>query len=470
MRLLISSFLVILLSLSGFAQTTIQCDKKEYAGEKLTFYSYSDPVSLAKKIVFTLEFDKEGKCIKTIETQTIDYVFCDFGIYRGMLFIEPGQTIKLQLPPVREKSFADQKNPYFQPVSFWFATDDKNQLNNQVSKFTFRLNQLTDQYFNQLYFRQLESYYDSLQYFIEKDFGAIQSEPFLFHKEFSLKLVETDAFRLKPQDYTAIFSSVKQQFFLYPAFSILFEKTFAGLLSFEAKSVKGDELRKAVNQGNASFLIDFIKTKYNIQGEMADLVLLKMLHDAYYSGDFSKTSVQEMINSTRFTTNQSKFIREASKNITEKITHLQKGTTAPVICLKNNEGLKICTNQNKDKFKYIIFADTEMAVCREHLKYLPAIQKRFEKYLEIFVVLRKTNTAEMNKFFAENEIPGIKLVDENNEFIDLYKIRSFPQCYLLDENHKVTFAAAKAPLDGFEQQFATFLRQELFERQRNKGK
>ncbi|MBK6283372.1 MAG: hypothetical protein IPF54_12610 [Draconibacterium sp.] len=45
---------------------------------------------------------------KTIETQTTDFVFCDFGIYRGILFIEPNQTIKLQLPP-REKSLPNRK-------------------------------------------------------------------------------------------------------------------------------------------------------------------------------------------------------------------------------------------------------------------------------------------------------------------------------------------------------------------------
>ena len=470
MSLFIPLFLVIFLSVQGFASTTIQCVNPNYSGQKLTFYSYSDPISLTTQIAFTLEIDKTGKGATTYETNSTDFVFCDFGIYRGMLLVEPNQKIMLQLPPVREKSFADQKNPYFEPVSFWVATDDKKQLNNQVSKFTSRLNQLSDQYFDQLYFRQLKSYYDSLQYFIEKDFGEIKSESFIFHKNFSLKLVEADAFRLKPEDYSAIFSTVKQQFFLYPAFTALFEKTFAGLLSFEAKSVKGSEIKKAVNQGNVSFLSDFIKTKYKIQAEISDLALLKMLHDAYYSGDFSKTSVQKMVNSSRFTNNQSKFIREASNNITEKITHLQKGTTAPAICLNNPEGVKICTNQNNKKYKYLVFADTEMAVCREHLKYLSAIQQKFEKQLEIYVVLRKTGIAEMKKFLTENAVPGVKLIDENNEFIELYKVRSFPQCYLLDENNNVQFESVKAPLDGFEQQFSAFLQKELFERQRNQSK
>jgi hypothetical protein len=76
----------------------------------------------------------------------------------------------------------------------------------------------------------------------------------------------------------------------------------------------------------------------------------------------------------------------------------------------------------------------------------------------------------MKKFLSENKVPGVKLIDENNAFIELYKVRSFPQCYLLDENHKVKFTAAKAPLDGFEQQFGSFIQQELFQRQSNQGK
>ena len=470
MRVLFPLFFLILFSASSYASVTIQCDNLKYAGKKLEFHGFSDPISSAGKIVFTLDFDNTGKCTSTFETETTQFVFCDFGIYRGLLFIEPNQKIVLQLPPVREKTFADQKNPYFEPISFWFSTENKQQLNNQISGFTNRLNQLTDKYFDQLYFRQSKQIYDSVVYFIDREFGTIKSEPFLFHKKFSLKMVEVDAFRLKPEDYSVLFSGVKQQFWLFPAFTDLFEKTFTGQLSFAAKSVKGDEIRKAVNQGNISKLIEFTKTKYKVTGEMAELALLKMLHDAFYSGDFSKSSIQQMVKSTRFSNLQNKIIGEAAINISEKITHLQPGSAAPSICLNNLEGQKICTNQNSGKFKYIVFADTEMAVCREHLKYLPVIQLKYKKNLEIFIVLRKTDATQMKIFFAENEVPGIKLVDEANEIINLYKVKSFPQSFLLDQDHKVKFTATKAPLDGFEQQYGAFIQQELFERQRNQSK
>jgi len=203
---------------------------------------------------------------------------------------------------------------------------------------------------------------------------------------------------------------------------------------------------------------------------MTDLILLKMLHDAFYSGDFSKNAIQQMIKTTRFTGHQNQLVRGAAVNIFEKITHLQTGSVAPAICLNNLNGQKTCTNQTTGKYKYIIFADTEMAVSREHLKYLTAIEEKYAKNLEIFIVLRNTDAAQMKKFFAENEVPGIKLIDGNSEFINLYKVKSFPQCFLLDQNQKVKITSAKAPLDGFEQQFGALLQNERLENLRKQGK
>lgn len=470
----VCSFLFVALLLLPFkpeaAPVSITCDNPKYAGKKLVFYRYSDPVSQKTVQSFTLEPDKTGKASATVDVQNTQFVFCDFGIYRGLLLIEPGQNVKIQLPPVREKTFADEKNPYFEPVKFWFATENKTQLNNQVSAFSAELGQLTDKYFDQLYFRQLKLYYDSVRIQIEKDFGNVKNETFVQHKTFSLKLVEVEAFRLKPEDYATVFNGVKTHSWFHPAFTDLFTKAFSGLLSFDAKSVKGADLKKAVNQGNLQVVADHLRTKYKLSGDAADLALLKMLHDGWYSGDFSKNSILQMVKSAKFTGHQNLVIRETAADIAEKISFLQTGSAAPAICLKNLEGAKVCTNTSKGKYKYIIFADTEMAVSREHLKYLQAVQQKYQKSLEIFIVLRKSETAAVKKFFSENEVLSEKLIDENGDFEKLYKIRSYPQCFLFDENHKVKIAPAKAPLDGFEQQFGVFLQNEQIENLRKQGK
>jgi len=467
MRKLLIFLLVISGSYFSNGSTLIQCENLDYADRKLDFFKYSDPIAKESQYVFSLEFDKNGKCNSTVEITSTSYVFCDFGIFRGMLFLEPGETIRLQLPPLREKSFAEEKNPYFSPLAFWFASANKEQLNNQISNFTQQLNRLTDKFFNQLYFRQSKEIYDSVVFLLDKEFVENQSETFNFHKTMKIKMVEAEAFRQKPEQISHLFSDISQQFWLHPSFIDLFERAFNGQLSFEAKSIKGKEIRDAVNISDITFLQKFIKTKYNVSGEMADLVLLKLLHDGFYSGDFSKNSILKMIESELFSKHANKIIKHSSKLIISKLTHLQKGMLAPPICLNTIEGMQVCTHKNSDKFKYLVFADIEMIVCREQLKHLENIERRFQKHLEIFIVLKNTERAEMKRYFAENKIAGIKLIDDGSEFIKKYKIRSFPQSYLLNENHKVEFSTAKNPLEGFEQQFGKFIQRELFQRQRN---
>lgn len=462
--------LFILLVEFSFARTTIQCNNPEYAGKQLDFFQYTDPVTQTPELLFSLRFDKNGKSSTTVEVLTNTYAIADFGIYRGMIFIEPNTSQILNLPPLREKSFADEKNPYFKPLAFWITTADKQQVNNTISQYTRTFNELSDKFFSQLYFRQSKEIFDSVRFLLNEEFASISSPTFQNHAKLTLKLIEVDVFRKKPESYSELFSELRQDYWLHPSFINLFEKTFGGQLSFQAKSLNGNDLMKAVGNKDINYLLDFVAKKYGLNGSITELALLKMLHDGYYSGDFSQKQIEALVGHTKFTQNKNQIIKKAANYSLQKFNHLKVGSNAPIICLNNLDGKKLCSDADKTKFKYLVFADTEMIVCREHLKYLTNIQQRFQKHLEIIIVLRETDKVELTNFMAENKIPGIKLMDENNEFIDKYKIKSFPYCFLLNEKHMVQFTNAKAPLDGFEQQFGPFLQNTLFQRQRNQAR
>ncbi|MCY1720370.1 redoxin domain-containing protein [Prolixibacteraceae bacterium Z1-6] len=466
MRYLLFLFLFCLLPFADFA-TTIRCSNAEYAEKELHFYKLSDPISGEEELVFTLKFDAAGTCAAEIKnTQTV-YTFCEFGVYRGMLFLEPGKTIDLRLPPFREKSFANEKNPYFQPVSFWFISETKDQLNDKISAFEQELNRLTDKQFNQLYFKQSKTVYDSVQMQLNTAFPETTPEAFVNHKKLEVALTKADIFRLRPEDYSEIFDKIKPEYWTHQAFTTAFEKTFDRQLSFSAKAIHGKEVNTAVLKQDIQALLSFTKTKYKVSGDMAELVLLKLLHDGFYSGDFPKAAIKNMVNSDLFIKNSNQTIRTAAKNISTKFSFLQPGEPAPKICLTALSGKQSCTNNTASKFKYIVFADVETVVCQEHLKYLSRVNELFNKHLEIFVVMRDTGDEGIKKFFNEHEVPGTKMIDKANKYVERYEIRSFPQCFLLNEKHNVVFSDTKAPLDGFEQQFGAYLQKELFMRQRN---
>lgn len=465
MRLILLSILITCIIPATASEITGH--HSDYAGRKIRFFKYTDPVTLEKEHLFTLSVDESGNFNVNIPISEVTFAFGDFGIYRGNLFLNPSEKIELKLPPLREKTFAEQKNPYFTPVEFWFATQKGNSLNDYISAFDNQLNQQTDKYFNQLYFGQTRAVFDTIRSTLRQEFRNMNNEVFSHHMELRLKAVEADAFRLQTTGVAPFLAESKALHWYYPAFIQLFDKTFSGRLSFEAQSDDGNNIRKNLASGNLQFFTGFIKENYKVTGHFADLVLLKLLHDGYYSGMFSQESIISLLNNPYFSSHSTRIIRVITKNVLEKLMHLRTGTKAPVICLRDVNGHKACTDHTNKKFKYIVFADTEMIVVKEQLKYLTKINEMFSNQLEIFVVLLKSNIIEMKMFLVQENIPGIHIVDEHAEYIEKYRVKSFPSCFLLNSNHEIVFQETKAPLDGFEQQFGTYLRQYLFQKQRN---
>jgi len=448
----------------------IRCENKAYAGTTLVFYRLDDPVTGKKSIAFSLPVNANGKGEVNFELNKAGYFFSDFGIYRGMLLLLPNENITLKLPPFKEKSFVEEKNPYFQPIGFWFVSENGDCLNDQVSAFDQTLNQLIDKHFNELYLQQSKAALDSIQQTLNAMVPPQASAALLTHKKLKLQLTEADAFRRAPEAYATIFNEISTDMWQTPAFTELLNKSFDNQLSFMAQAIKGDNVRTAVANQNLETLRTVVEKQFKVSGSACDLILLKLLHDAFYSNEFSKDAIQNLVGNPYFTTNKNLQIKTAAVNISQKFSFLTQGSTAPIICLKNLSGEKICSDAQPNKFKYLVFADIETAVCREQLKYLSRINELFSKHLAVYVILRNTQTDVAKTFFAENDIDAEIAIDANNKYIDLYKIRSFPQCFLLNEQHQVVFEYAKAPLDGFEEQFGNWLRNELFMRQRNQSR
>ena len=452
------------------AITKISCSNQEYAGKSLVFYQLEDPVTNYKSEAFTLNFDDNGDCTVTIDIKNDCYYFSDFGVFRGMLLVKPGETVTLKLPPFRDKTFAEEKNPYFQPVSFWFISESGSNLTDKISDFEQQLNYLTDKNFNKLYLKQSKPVFDSVQTQLDILVPNTAPKSLLNHKVLQVKLTEADIFQLRPEAYSTIFNKIKPEFWLHPAFMEAMNKTFDRQLSFSAQAIHGDNIRVAVGTKNLQALVDFVESKYKISGITTDIVLLTLLHDGFYSKDLSQQDISSLAKSPRFTKNANTLVKTTAENILDKFSFLVKGSVAPAICLNNLEGTKVCTNDGTDKFKYLVFADVETMVSKEHLKYLSRLDELFNKHLEIVVVLRNAPPETVKSFFNEYKVPAQILMDKEGTFIEEYRIKSFPQCVLLDEQHRVVFDFAKAPLDGFEQQFGAYLQNELFMRQRNQNR
>jgi len=130
------------------------------------------------------------------------------------------------------------------------------------------------------------------------------------------------------------------------------------------------------------------------------------------------------------------------------------GTKAPDICLPSLSGNQFCASSNTKPFLYILFADLEIPVCRQQVKYLKGMAEKTGSSVQILLVLLPSKQVDIADFIKTNEVPGMVVFDNEKKSTGrMFKIRSYPSALLVNSSMGVILSPARTPLDGFENQF-----------------
>jgi hypothetical protein len=448
--------LVLLFALQAFG-SRLEGFEPDYAGRNIEFYTWTDPISKTDKKAFTLRIGPQGRI--QVETGVTETLFCyaDFDSYQGKIIIVPGETLKIKLPPLNEKTFEESKNPYFQPITTWILAQSgsREEMNTLFARFDQRFYRLNQKYFDQLYMRQQRNYLDSVRIQLEREFRQIDVPLFKHHMELQLKTVEAGIMRAGREKLMAGMSGLPAQVWKLPAFADLVDRLFTNTLSIESKSAKGAAIRNMVARRNVAELRKWTESYTGTTSPLSDLLSVKMLHDAFYSGEFSKIAIIQILQSESFTRHTRSDIRSVAASAAEKLQFLFPGTKAPVIVLPTLAGDTIYSTSSSKPYQYILFADLEIPVGQEQVKYLTEINQRIGSRVDILLVLTPSTRVNNLEFIRANNIPGRIVLDTETKTMGRkYKVRSYPSAYLVNREHKVILAPAKTPLDGFEHQLA----------------
>lgn len=430
----------------------------DYAARSIEFVKWLDPISKTEKAVFTLQIDEQGKISHDFDISETLFCYADFDIYRCKLMLSPGQNIRIKMPPLREKSFEDSKNPYFTPIEMWIMAQPLNEgeeeLTSLMARYDQHLDKLKQQYFSQLFHQRQRKYIDTVKTQLEKKFPDSRFPMFNYHKKLQLKLLEADM-TFSGREKLLANMEIPPEAWELPSFSDIINRLFNNTFSNESKGGSGGNLRAWVAQTRGAELKKWVENYTAMSAPLSDILLLKMLHDAFYSGEFDKNAIIRITGDRFFTENASKSVANIAKTVNEKISFLHKNTKAPEICLKTIDNKTVCSSASEKPFLYIMFADLDIPVCQEQVKYLKTIYEKLSDKIDFYVVITPSLRVDAAGFLKENNIPGKIVFDiEDHKISRLYKIRSYPTALLLNKDHNVILSPAKTPLDGFEHQFA----------------
>lgn len=466
-------FFIIILSSNLFLQAqgtvTILGKATEYSGHEIKFYRYADIISEERELVTTLKIDATGNFRSTFELDQVSYTFASFDTYKGSIFLTPGETYELVLPPLKKISESQKRNPFFQydEIAFAIKNSQPADLNRQIQHFEMAYLKEESKYFNQIFQQHSKSAVDSLNAHLAKRFPKSQNEYFEQYKFYRTGFAEYALNQGQSSDFIKTYFVDHQPNLLIPPCGQLFKQLFSDYFSFESNQIHGNDFKKIVAQGNLSGIQDYFIINNEWDKNLSRLVILQALKDGYYQGDFSPKTILLLLDKIVHSQwgNDKKAVAERIK---KRLTYLSEGSPAPNFLMKDLSDKSFELSDFKGKYSYLNFTRVANPICRQHLDQMKKTDPNLLNELQILNLILPEE-ASQKELIREQDWTGEFYV-VSNEVADQYQLTNFPKAFLLDKQGRFVMSPAPNPLDGFEQQFMNLLKQKRLEELRNQPK
>ncbi|MFY9153660.1 MAG: redoxin domain-containing protein [Prolixibacteraceae bacterium] len=457
----------VLLNVFGTQAAGVKISGKapEYANNRIALNTLHDFISEEKTILGMISFDDHGNFSFEIEITQTSLCFADFDGYHGMIYLEPGKSYELLFPPKRTLTASQKRNPFAKPEPVWFGlvNPDKNDINLRIQHYEQSYTTLENKYFDQIFINKSKSLVDTVKTSLDHEFPKTNSEFFESHKFFRKGNLEFALNQGKSADFMRTYFSTIKPVYNLAAYSTLFNQVFLNYFNVLTIGSHGAEIKKLISNSNLKQLDEYFQMQLHFNPDLAHLVLLKSMKDAYYNNQFSRASVLKMLELVK-SLGWSEFEKQTATLISSKLTYLASGTNPPEISLKNPDGRTIKLSDFRNTYIYLHFTDPQTPICRQHLDALKTIATHYKEKLTIINVIQDQKT-----FRNENNWAGI-FTTTSNDPDELYKVKTFPTSYLIGKDGKLLLSPAPNPIDGLDRQLGQILKSDYFKemQQRNK--
>ncbi|MGC9470237.1 MAG: TlpA family protein disulfide reductase [Bacteroidales bacterium] len=442
------------------AEVHIQARHPEWANLHIEIFTIADPVVHARQVLAAADTDETGFFEVRFSLEETRQIYIEQGVYRLYFYARPGRSYRLILPAFRGKSQDEWLNPYFQPSMVHLATldEDSTGLNALIRNFDRYFQPVYEELAVQVYGRRevegVERAIDQLEMLFPADTGF-----FAEYKQYRLSSLRA----LQHQQE----SRVLKQHILpdgppdwnNPAYHDLFSHTFMRVFrKLDADGSFSPVLQEIYCEKDLRRLIASLKERLNLKSHtLVELIAVKGLYDACHDKDISGTLAAHFLEKLA-ESGSGEEIRCCALHVHERLTRLMPGSPAPRLLPAGPEREEDWLNNLRGKYIYLVFASPRSYTFLRELPLIRQIASRFGESLQVLVVMAGAEGSRDDLFAGDS--PGIHVVytEYGNEVIERYGVRAFPSYYLIDQEGKMVWAPAPAPLEHFSEKFTRLVK------------
>jgi peroxiredoxin len=449
-------FIISIIFLKGFSQQSFIVGYAPfYKGKTATLYSYSDLITytllkessdtVSEKGVFELSTQVEKPTCYQIKIDNKTAKLYMLNLFKYAVTFPDPDSLNYHNPSAEEQ------------VDLYIHGDSA-EINARIIDFNNQFDKFWEK--NYIYFvaKKLHNKLDSFQIKMQERYSNVKSNYFKNYMFYTFALINTNSGRHK--NYIAskylLNRPIEYSNFEYMDF---FNQFFKNYLITLSSGTLGNNLISVINETGQAKELDYIlrKDSWLINDSLRELVMLKGLYELYYSTQFEKNNIQNMIEQiTSYTHNNEH--RKIGSNILRIIKNLQVGTYAPDFALKDINGKTYALSDFKNKFIYLNFFGLKSNESLQELKKLESIYKEYRNNIVLISVCIDSKSSEdLKSFLKLNKNFNWLFLDGSNrqDILNQYVIKSPNLFYLINREGYLVQSPAKKPSEGIEFKFSS---------------
>ncbi|HBX49860.1 MAG: hypothetical protein A2275_03045 [Bacteroidetes bacterium RIFOXYA12_FULL_35_11] len=454
-------FSILFLIFSGLFLTgqnvQIKGNNPLFVGKTIFFCTYTDQITYLFDTLCTSNVDANGNFNCSFFLDEIKPVFTSFGAYKYLIYAEPRKIYTVTFPDIKDKSKADDINPYFEEITLFLKIEnsDRSELNNAIFRFDLTCNDYINARYNEIYKQAKNSGVDKMINYIDSLFSFCNHPYFIKYKEYKYALIKYFAYVRHEQTMTREFYKGKPVLYHNTSYMNLFNQTFDNYFTYFAKTTEGSTLPDLIGKAKSPRRIKNLLKKNNAYDDevLQELIILKGLRDVLLSGEYSKNVIIQTLDSLGLQTSVP-FHKTIAGNIVKLAMQKEPAVSLNTIPLFNTDSTAFNTEKFKGKFVYLNFCRCKSYPCLEESELIKIWNKKKPFNIE-FITVFVEETAEIVRIHhAKNKADWTILYCPKSEpILKTLKVRAYPAYFLFDTDGKMLMPYAKTMKEGFESFF-----------------
>ena len=443
-----------LLAINISAQPVIITGRaKSYADSKLEFTRIADWITGGEEIVGACVVSDSGVFRMSFNLSSTQQILLHTGVYLGYFYAEPGKTYELVLPEKEDKKPEDQLNPYFKPEEIHLGLINFNQdeLNMRIMMFEDAYVPYYEKHVSHIYskmdIQKLETDIQNMEAPFQKHAGEFFTE----FRRYRYGMLKLFANQQKVQSLSDEFFNNQPVLYHNPAYADLFNQVYSKYFVFYGRSEQGRQIFNDINQlGSYTALLATLSKNTNFSNDtLKELIILKQVHDEFYSNQFSRKGLLSILDTLMLKT-QIPVHRQIGTSIKQKITRLLAGYEPPAFELMDTDGKMVRLDDFKGKYVYLNFCTCQSYACLNEFNSLAVINTKYAGKLILLTIATDPMDEVLRQFLAKNKYSWkFLLYDRQPDVLKEYDIRAFPTYFLIGPDGKLVTFSGPISFRGF---------------------